>query len=326
MTAQNSSITAHPFARLPRLSPGVLVMAPLFIVLMTIDVALQPEILEKSQIALTIQTAMPLILISAAQCIVLLTGGIDISVGGTMVVAGVLTATITGGGDHNAWLIGLIPLAGLALGAVNGALIVIGRFEPFVATLGTWAIYNGIALQVLPSAGGTTPAGLTAWAQDTTSLLPTSILLLILALAFWWYWRSTTLCRRIYSIGSDEIRAGLSGINIARTKFSVYAIAGLLASFAGIYLALITGTGDATIGNGYILSSVEACVLGGVSLSGGAGGVGLAIAGAFTLTFIEGIASVLEMPPWVSVVLSAGLLLIVIGIQARLGRNTENGD
>ncbi len=303
---------------LGRLSAGALVMIPLFVVLMVVDVALQPDILSKPQIALTIQTALPLVLVSAAQCIVLLTGGIDVSVGGMMVVANVLAATWAGPDGANVWLLALIPLIGLALGALNGALVVFGRFEPFVATLGTWAIYDGVALLVLPSAGGTTPANLTAWAQDTSSFIPTSILLLILTLLFWWYWRSTNLCRWIYSIGSDEIRAGLSGVNIGRTKFSVYAISGLLASLAGIYLALITGTGDATIGNGYILSSVEACVLGGISLTGGIGGVGLAVAGAFILTFIEGISSVLEMPPWVSVVLSAALLLIVIGIRSRL--------
>jgi ribose transport system permease protein len=310
----------HPLAWLSRRrpSPGALVMTPLFVILMIVDVALQPDILTKPQIALTIQTALPLVLVSAAQCVVLLTGGIDVSVGGMMVVANVLTAVWAGSTDERVWLLLAIPVIGLVLGAINGALVVFGRFEPFVATLGTWAIYDGIALQILPSAGGETPAGVTNWAQDIASFVPTSILLLVLLLLFWWYWRSTNLCRHIYSIGSDEIRSALSGIDIGRTKFSVYAISGLLSALAGVYLALITGTGDATIGNGYILSSVEACVLGGISLTGGTGGIGMAVAGAFILTFIEGIASVLEMPPWVSVVLSAALLLAVIGIRSRL--------
>jgi ribose transport system permease protein len=301
-----------------RPSGGALVMVPLFVTLLLVDVLLQPDILTKPQIALTIQTALPLILVSIAQCIVLLTGGIDISVGGTMVVANVLTATWVGSDSGSAWRLVLVPLIGLILGGFNGALVIVGNFEPFIATLGTWAIYDGIALQILPSAGGATPPALSAWAQNVTNFIPTSILLLVVALAFWWYWRSTNLCRHIYSVGSDEARARLSGVNIKKTKFSVYAIAGLLAALAGIYLALITGTGDATIGDGYILSSVEACVLGGISLEGGSGGVGLAVAGAFILTFIDGIASVLVLPPWVSIVLSAGLLLVVIGIRSRL--------
>ncbi len=303
-----------------RPSEGALVMVPLFVILLLVDVLLQPDILTKPQIALTIQTALPLILVSIAQCIVLLTGGIDISVGGTMVVATVLTATWVGADSASAWRLVLVPLVGLILGAFNGALVVVGNFEPFIATLGTWAIYDGIALQILPSAGGATPPALSAWAQNVTNFIPTSILLLVLTLAVWWYWRSTNLCRHIYSIGSDEARARLSGVNVRKTKFSVYAIAGLLAALAGIYLALITGTGDATIGDGYILSSVEACVLGGISLEGGAGGVGLAVAGAFILTFIDGITSVLVLPPWVSIVLSAGLLIVVIGIRSRLAK------
>jgi len=305
-----------------RPSGGALVMVPLFVILLLVDVLLQPDILTKPQIALTIQTAFPLILVSIAQCIVLLTGGIDISVGGTMVVANVLTATWVGADSGSAWRLVLVLLVGLILGAFNGALVVIGNFEPFIATLGTWAIYDGVALQILPSAGGATPPALSAWAQNVTNFIPTSILLLVLTLAVWWYWRSTNLCRHIYSIGSDEARARLSGVNIGKTKFSVYAIAGLLAALAGIYLALITSTGDATLGDGYILSSVEACVLGGISLEGGSGGAGLAVAGAFILTFIDGITSVLVLPPWVSIVLSAGLLIFVIGIRSRFAKPT----
>ncbi len=293
-------------------------MVPLFVALLLVDVLLQPDILTKPQIGLTIQTALPLILVTVAQCIVLLTGGIDISVGGTMVVANVLTATWVGSANGATWRLVLVPLIGLILGGLNGTLVVVGNFEPFIATLGTWAIYDGIALQILPSAGGATPAALSSWAQNVTNLIPTSILLLVVTVAIWGYWRSTNLCRHIYSIGSDEARARLSGVNVRRTKFSVYAIAGLLAALAGIYLALITGTGDATIGDGYILSSVEACVLGGISLEGGSGGVGLAVAGAFILTFIDGITSVLVLPPWVSIVLAAGLLIVVIGIRSRL--------
>ncbi len=300
-----------------------IVMLPLFVGLLITDVALQPDILTKAQIALTIQTALPLVLISIGEGIVLLSGGIDVSVGGSMVIANVLVATWGGSGAAQSWHILVIALIGVACGAFNGCAIVFGKLHPFVATLASWAIYDGIALQLLPSAGGSTPSGLTNWAQNFNATLPTPIIVLVVTMAFLWYWRSTRTYKCIYSVGSDEGRAGLSGVRTGQTKFIVYALAGLLAALAGIYLALTTASGDATSGDGYILPAIEACVLGGISLNGGSGGLGLAVAGAFIVTFVEGITSALSLPSWVSFVLSAGLLIVVIGVRSLLQRKPQ---
>ncbi len=303
-------------------SGGGAVMIPLFAVLLIVDVALQPTILQSAQLGLTIQTALPLVLVSIGQCMVLLTGGIDVSVGGMMVVANVLLATWVGDGGGAIWRLIVVLALGAVLGAVNGLLVTLGGFEPFVATLGTWAIYNGIALLILPTPGGTPPVAMSAWVQDVSGAVSRPVILLIAILLLWWFWRGTRLSKSIYAVGSDEQRAGLSGVRVVRTKFVAYAMAGFFAGLAGIYLGLVTATGDASIGDGYILSSIEACVLGGVSLTGGYGGAGLAVAGAFVLTFINGITSALVMPPWVAIVVSAALLLAVIGIRSRLGRRS----
>jgi ribose transport system permease protein len=272
-------------------------------------------------LALTIQAAFPLLLLSAAQTVVMLTGGIDISVGGSMVVCEVFCATWLGGASGSSeWRLVLILLMGAGMGALNGALIVVAKVAPFIATLATWSIFDGIALIELPNPGGATPAGITAWAQATNGFIPTPILLLVGLLAAWWYVKNTRLFKHIYSIGSDVDRARLSGVRVQRTRFTAYVIAGALAALAGMYIAFTTGTGDPTIGDGYILPSVEAAVIGGVSLAGGYGGIGLAVMGAFILTFIDAITGELVLAPWVSITVAAALLLVVVGIRAKFER------
>jgi ribose transport system permease protein len=300
---------------------GTVVVCVLFVVLFAIDAALQPSLLTRTQLALTVQTTFPLILLAAGQTIVMLTGGIDISIGGIMVVANVLCATWLGGSSGSAiWHLPLIVLTGVGLGAFNGCVIVFAKIEPFIVTLATWAIYDGIALILLPNPGGGTPAGITSWAQSTAGVVPMPIVLFLGFLLIWWYARSTGLIKRIYAIGSDADRARLSGVRVERVKLAAYSISGGLAALAGIYVALTTATGDPTIGDGYILPSVEAAVIGGVSLSGGYGGVGLAAMGALILTFIDDITGELLLAPWVSIALTSGLLLTVVGIRARFER------
>jgi ribose transport system permease protein len=149
-----------------------LVTAVILIVLASVDVSLQPALANLQQIGLLLQTALPLVLISTAQTLVVLVGGIDLSVGGMFVVANAITVVWVGGagGAHQALLL-IAVAAGLAMGALNGLLVVGLRFEPFIATLGTWTIFNGIALTILPTDGGTPPPMLTNLARPAGDAL-----------------------------------------------------------------------------------------------------------------------------------------------------------
>jgi ribose transport system permease protein len=293
-------------------------MWPLFVTMLVIYFALEPDGLRITQLSLTIQTTLPLVLVSVAQCFVLLTGGIDVSVGGVMALTDVLMATWLRGG--NEWHIVLIVIIGLGAGVLNGCLVVVAKIPPFIATIATWSIYDGIALYILGSPGGSPPASFTTWVTGTAGPFPMPILLLVALLLLAWYSRNTELLKRIISIGSDKERAHLSGVRVERTQFAAYAIAGLFAALAGIYLALITATGDPTVGDGYVLQSVEAAVIGGVSLAGGVGGMGMAVAGSFMLTCCYNIISELSIPSWVAPPILGVLLLTVIGLRSRLER------
>jgi len=298
-----------------------LVTSVILIALAIADLSLQPALANVTQIGLLLQTALPLVFVSVAQTLVVLIGGIDLSVGGMFVVANAITAVWVGGagGAHQALL--LVALgAGLAMGALNGLLVVVLRFEPFIATLGTWTIFNGIALMILPTDGGAPPPILTKLTTGTLVGIPSSIVILAAIFGVWRGIRVTRFGVRMYAVGADQERSRLNGTSVGRVKLSVYALAGLCAALGGIYSAGVTASGTPTAGDPYILATVAAVVIGGTSLRGGEGGVGMTIMAALALTLITDIVSAVNLDVWVSVAASAGLLLVLVVARAMIER------
>ncbi|MHB1468786.1 MAG: ABC transporter permease [Solirubrobacteraceae bacterium] len=287
--------------------------AAIMVVLAIANFALQPSLFSLLQVGILMQTALPLVIVAAAQTLVVLVRGIDLSVGGMMVLANTATVVWVGGrgGAHQLLLFGILALAAAA-GLLNGLLVAVGRYEPFVATLGTWTIFNGIALTILPSDGGTPPPSLVKFAFGSLAGVPNSLIALLALLILWRLLRGSRFGTRIYAVGADAERARLNGVSVARVKLCVYALAGLLAGLAGVLLAGVTSSGTPTAGDPYILASVAAVVIGGTSLLGGSGGVGLTMMAAIALTFISDIISAINLESWVSVAASSGLLLLVV--------------
>jgi ribose transport system permease protein len=180
--------------------------------LIATDLALQPALLDVFQIGLEVETALTLVLLGLAQTLVVLVRGIDLSVGGIMVVSNALAATWVGGaGGTHQWLLLVVLGFGCAMGALNGTLVAFLDFQPFVATLATWTIFNGIALWILPTDGGAAPPALTRVVNASIGSVPASFVILAGLLIFWWYLRGTRFGHAIYAIGSDEDRAQLNG-------------------------------------------------------------------------------------------------------------------
>lgn len=300
--------------RLPRGQWGTVL---LLVVLILVDVSVQPVLLDGNQIGLLLQTALTAMLLAAAQTLAVLSRGVDLSVGSVMATTNVLVATKLGGieGSHLA-LLPLVLAVGAAVGLINGALIAYGGLEPFVATLASWAVFNGVALLVLPTDGGEVPHQLTNLVIGTVGGIPNSYVGVALVLAAWWWLRRSRLGVRILAVGSDETRAFLNGIDVRRTKLAVYAMSGFVAGIAGVYLAATTSTGTPTAGDGYLLPSLAAVVIGGTSLAGGRGGVGLSVMGVLVLTLISDLVTGLQLPSWVAVVASAAMLLLVVSVRS----------
>lgn len=300
-----------------RIAGGTVVTALLLVVLIIVDLILQPGLANVMQIGLLVQTALPLVLVAAAQTIALLVRGIDLSVGGVFAVANVMTAVWVGstGGAHQLLLFAVLA-AGLVMGAINGILIALLDFQPFIATLGTWTAYSGIALMILHSDGGAVPQALTNTINGTLFGIPASIVIVLAVLLVWRVLRTSRFGTQMYAVGDDEERARLNGTHVRLVRLAVYGLAGLFAAAGGMLLAAVTSTGSPTAGDAYILLSISAVVIGGTSLMGGSGGVGLSIMGAFALILISDIAAGLNLDVWVPDAAAALLLLVMVASRA----------
>jgi ribose transport system permease protein len=227
----------------------------------------------------TATSILPLALAAVAQAVVVISGGIDLSISSQMALTSCVAATLMKAypGDANAiGIVVLVVLLGVLLGAVNGALVVITKVPDIIVTLATFFIWAGFALLVRPAPGGAAAPWLKALVVGpfVVEWLPKAAILLIVIVAVIWIpLARSRLGLSLYSIGSNQLAAFRSGVPVNRTKFVSYAITGLIAAFAGLSLTASTGIGTAVPEPSYVLISIAAVVLGGVSLAGGIGGV-----------------------------------------------------
>jgi ribose transport system permease protein len=232
-------------------------------------------------LASTATSVLTLALAAVAQAVVVISGGIDLSVSSQMALTSCIAATLMkdnpGDGTAVAIVIGVL-LLGLLLGAVNGALIVVTKVPDIVVTLATSFVWGGFALLVRPAPGGSAAQ----WLKDLVvgpivpgvEVLPKAAVVLVVIVAVIWIPLSRSrLGLSLYAIGSNRLAAFRSGVPVNRTKFLSYVITGLIAGFAGLSLTASTGIGTPVPEPTYTLVGIGAVVLGGVSLAGGVGGV-----------------------------------------------------
>ena len=222
-------------------------------------------------------SVLPLALAAVAQAVVVISGGIDLSIGAMMALTSVVSATLMKGQPEEfgvAVVLGVL-LLGLVLGAVNGGLVVVTRVPDIVVTLAMSFVWAGSALLVLKTPGG----GSAKWLKELVTgsvgneWIPKVALVLIVVVAIIWIpVRRSRLGLSMYAIGSNRLAAFRSGVSVGRTKVFAYMLTGLFAALAGLSLTASTGIGTPVPGP-YTLMSVAAVVLGGVSLAGGRGGV-----------------------------------------------------
>lgn len=298
-------------ARRRRGGPPLTVVVPwsFLVILFVVYAVLEPSVLTLSQLGNVGTGALVLMLIAVGQTIVILTSGIDLSVGGTMGLGCALLATQMHSGTVVPWVVGVLVI-GAIVGAGNGLIITYFAMQPFIVTLATWSMLDGLALIVLPAAGGTVPTSFATFIYSTVFGLPVSLFLMLVLAAFWLWLKRTPLVRRMYAIGSDEDATALSGVPIKRTKIAAYALCGSFAMAAAILYTMQTSSGDPAAGDPFILTSVAAAVIGGTSLFGGRGGAGGTIAGAWILTLIADVIFAVNISQfWTPIV--QGLLLIL---------------
>ena len=271
------------------------------------------------EVTSTVNNTMPLALAAIGQSIVVLTRGIDLSVGGVVDLSNALAAMwLTGGVLHMIGISFLIVLIGAGAGLINGLLVGLGRLQPIVVTLATLSIFQGLAIRVLPQPGGEVPPGYTIFLANPNQ--PTALVFLAVAIVAWMALRRSRLGVTIFAIGNDEASAVALGVNAIRTKVFAYMIGGALYAVAGLFLAATATAGDATTGDGYTLTSIVAVVLGGVNLFGGRGSAVGAICGAFITTMIVNILFFAHINPLYQSFYEGLFLVIAVVFGALIGR------
>lgn len=311
-------------------------LAALFVVLLGVTRLLQPDF-GADGLDSVARAALPFALATVGMAIVVIAGGIDLSIAAMMAVASVTAAVLMqGAGDGQTVLAILAVLGvGLAMGTINGALIVVTRVPDIVVTLAMLFVWQGVALLILNAPGGGSPdwlrglivggvsvpflpAGLTDW-------LPKSAVLLAVCVAVVWLpIRRSQLGLRLYAVGSDQTAAFRSGVPVQWTRIAAYALCGLFAALGGLSVTMNTGIGEPIPGP-YLLASIAAVVLGGVVLGGGRGGILGPILAVFVLRLVRLDLTLLSVDPNVTAIVEGMIMVVVVmfgGLLAMRGKKT----
>jgi ribose transport system permease protein len=261
----------------------------ILVVLLIIEANVAPRFTSFDIQSLVI-SGMPLAFAAMAQSVVVLSRGIDLSVGSVMALTNVIAAKMMMDEKTlgSALLISaLVLVIGIVIGTINGLAVVYSRVPDIVATLALSFVWAGVALIVLPTPGGGSPLSFQdlSTQAELNEWIPNGLLVLAgVYLLVWVPLRSRRLGLAMYAVGSDVGAAGLSGVRVDRTRVLAYTLGGLFAAFGGLALTSTTGIGSPLSGNFYTLTSVAAVVIGGVSLAGGKGGLFGPIIAAFILS------------------------------------------
>lgn len=320
MTTPTEAATKPAPASTPlRLRGWLMDRAPFLVALLMLAIivavygSLQKRVFTLDELNIDTAAAMTLLLAATGQTIVLIRGGIDLSIGGVISLGTVIAATQFGTDLFNilAWSV-LILAIGSAVGALNGLLISVLKLQPFLVTLATWSILNGVAMLILPTDGGNLPGWWIGFGYTQFLGLAGPVWMLVALIVFWYWFRVTRLGVTIQAVGSSEKSAFLSGVSITRINIVTYGLSGLFAAAAALYVTTQTGAGSPTIGKDYILPSVAAAVIGGVSLFGGRGNLLGTVIGAYILTLIGNLVFVLRVSSYWQPVMSGVILLLAV--------------
>ena len=261
--------------------------------------------------------ALPLAFAAMAQSVIVISGGIDLSLGVIVAVINVTAASLMENQSFATSLLiafGLM-LLGAVIGAINGGLIVISGVPDIVVTLAMSFVWGGVALVIMRTPGGGAPDDFQALGTGTfiSTWIPAGVVVIAVVLLAVWLplrWRRPGFA--IYAIGSNRERAYLSGVNVASTRVLAYAVGGIFAAMGGLAATATTGIGTPYAGNFITLNSVAAVVLGGVSLAGGKGGVVGPVAAAFCLTLVPSIMVFQGIDPNYGQVIQGALIVVVV--------------
>ncbi|WMC11556.1 ribose ABC transporter permease [Oceanimonas pelagia] len=257
-------------------------------------------------------------IIAVGMTLVILTAGIDLSVGSVLALCGAFAASMVSMELSMFITLPAVLLAGFALGGVSGVIVAKGRVQAFIATLVTMTLLRGVTMVYTDgrpiSTGFTDTADLFAWfGTGYVFGIPVPVWLMGLTfLGAWYLLNHTRFGRYIYAVGGNEAAARLSGINVARVKMGVYAICGMLSALAAIIVTSRLSSAQPTAGTSYELDAIAAVVLGGTSLAGGRGAIMGTLIGALIIGFLNNALNLLDVSSYYQMIAKASVILLAV--------------
>jgi ribose transport system permease protein len=292
--------------------------------LLILGTILSSSFMDKDNLLNISRQAAPLMIVALGQTVVILAGGLDVSVGAVISITTVVTSDVMA--SDPGMLVPAIAVAfavGIAAGLLNGVLIAWLRADPFVTTLATLLILNGAALVYT---SGTPSSGLTDTFRklsegEILGISASVYLVALLIFGMWFLLKRTTFGRQIYAIGGNRRATMLSGRRAATVELSCYVLCSALAVLAGLVLAARLGTGEVSAGAGYELDAIAAVLIGGTAFGGGRGGIAGTIAGVLILVIIFNLVNLLALPSVLQQIVRG--VVIVLGVAAYSRRSTS---
>ncbi len=260
----------------------------------------QPTFLSLRNFRNVLISGTPLAIVTIGQSMAMLTGGIDLSIGSiislTNTEAAFFMKTYP---DRVIEIVLLCLVSGLLIGLINGLVIAYLRLNPFIITLATGTIIQGITLGIMYQPGGLVTEGFAKIAKISIGPIPYAIFyIIILYLIGSYILRRTPFGLSIYALGGNELSARLSGIRTKRVLVLVYMISGFSSALAGLFIASRIGSGDPIVGDPFSLDAITAAVLGGTSLFGGVGSLTGGLAGAYIITILSTVLNLNNISPF----------------------------
>lgn len=286
----------------------------LFVIFLLINGLSSSNIFTSSYITGFFKANVPLACVTIATGIVIMAGGMDISLGALLSLINVLMTQLTMGGMNFQLAMLVCFLASVAGGAFNGFIIGYLQVPAMLATFASMSVFTGMALWIQPSAGGTIPEAFRTLYKLKIYGIPTSALLLAVVLVLVIYLMKSPLGVELISVGQDNFKSFVSGIPVYRVQFLSYTLAGVITGIGAIAVSASIGGGDPALGNSYSMSAITACVIGGISLSGGKGSSQGALLGTLflamlTTTVVSANVSSYHQDLFKGVIMMAGLML-----------------
>lgn len=299
-----------------RIDPPIVIVTVLLVAVLIAGFAMSDRFGTLQNLMNVLEQAAALGFVSLGQSLVVLVGGIDLSVGAVVTASAVLMAAVVE--TNPTWMVPMIigVLAfGTLVGFVNGYLVLRTGVHPLIVTLGTGSILNGMVLLYTLQPTGGVPFWFEEFAYGRIGPVPVAGLVMLVCFAsIWFLLKYTTVGRAFYAVGGDEEAARLTGINSDRIHLIAYSACGFFVALAGAYFVSRTGVGDPRVGEPFTLASITPVIVGGILLGGGKGNVLGTLLGVFLISLLNNLLNYMNISTFIQWVAQGLIILVAVSV------------